>query len=94
MRKRYLVAYDIRDPKRLRSVAKVLEAYGSRMQYSVFVCDLTIGELCDLRADVRDEFLPSVDSIVVIPLGKGYDVNLFEFLGVRPSLPIDGARIV
>lgn len=94
MRKRYLVAYDIRDPKRLRLVAKVLEAYGSRLQYSVFICDLTFGELCDLRMDLRGEFLPSVDSVVLIPLGKGYDVELFEFMGVRPTLPIDGARIV
>lgn len=94
MRKRYLVAYDIRDPKRLRAVARVLEAYGHRLQYSVFVCDLTFGELCDLRLEVREEFLATVDSVVIIPLGAGYDVTLFEFMGVRPSLPVDGARIV
>jgi CRISPR-associated protein Cas2 len=32
----YLVTYDVRDPKRLRKVAKHLEGYGVRMQYSVF----------------------------------------------------------
>ena len=36
-----LVMYDVRDPKRLRKVAKHLEGYGSRIQYSVFRCRLS-----------------------------------------------------
>ena len=38
----HLVTYDVRDPKRLRQVAKVLESYGSRLQYSVFRCRLDV----------------------------------------------------
>jgi len=38
-RRRYLVAYDIRDDRRLRSIAGCMEGYGTRIQYSVFVCD-------------------------------------------------------
>ena len=34
----YLVTYDVRDPKRLRKVAKRLEGYGQRLQLSVFRC--------------------------------------------------------
>ena len=37
----YLVAYDVRDPKRLREVAHHLEGYGERLQFSVFRCRLT-----------------------------------------------------
>ena len=37
----HLIAYDIRDPKRLRHVAKTCEDYGLRVEYSVFECDLT-----------------------------------------------------
>jgi len=37
----YLVAYDIRDEVRLRKVAKVMEGYGTRLQYSVFRCQLS-----------------------------------------------------
>jgi CRISPR-associated protein Cas2 len=40
-RRRYLVAYDIRDDRRLRSIAGCMEGYGTRIQYSVFVCDLS-----------------------------------------------------
>lgn len=36
----HLVSYDVRDAKRLRQVAKKLEGYGGRVQYSVFRCRL------------------------------------------------------
>ena len=34
-RRRYLVAYDIREDRRLRNVASCMEGYGERIQYSV-----------------------------------------------------------
>lgn len=37
----YLVAYDVRDEVRLRKVAKVMEGFGTRLQYSVFRCRLS-----------------------------------------------------
>jgi CRISPR-associated protein Cas2 len=37
---KYLVAYDVCLPRRLRRVAKVCEDYGIRIQKSVFECDL------------------------------------------------------
>lgn len=37
----YIVSYDISGNKRRRRVAKELENYGSRVQYSVFECRLT-----------------------------------------------------
>ena len=36
----YLVAYDICEASRLRRVAKTCEAYGVRLEKSVFQCDL------------------------------------------------------
>ncbi len=36
MKYNWLVSYDIREPKRLRKVAKYLEGYGERLQLSVF----------------------------------------------------------
>ena len=47
-RRRYLIAYDIRDPQRLRRICKLMEAHGERLQYSVFICDLSRGELAQL----------------------------------------------
>ena len=42
-----LVAYDVSDPKRLRSVARVCEDYGVRVQYSIFECYLEEAEFQD-----------------------------------------------
>ena len=36
----HLVAYDIREAKRLRRVAQTCEDFGLRVEYSVFECDL------------------------------------------------------
>lgn len=57
-RTRYLVAYDIRDPFRLRKVHKIVRGFGDSMQYSVFVCDLTSAErvrLIERLGALRDE---------------------------------------
>jgi CRISPR-associated protein Cas2 len=52
-RRRYLVAYDIREDRRLRNVATCMEGYGERIQYSVFVCDLSDQEAVLMRGDVE-----------------------------------------
>lgn len=91
---RYIVAYDISDPKRLRQVYKAVQAFGSRLQYSVFVCDLSLGELCDLRSQLRDVMHLGEDSAMFVPLGDGYDATCFEFLGVSPSVPTGGSVII
>ncbi|EKO52619.1 CRISPR-associated endonuclease Cas2 [Leptospira kirschneri] len=44
-----LVTYDIREPKRLRQVAKIMEGFGERIQYSVFRIYSTDRELEKLR---------------------------------------------
>ncbi|EMM80854.1 CRISPR-associated endoribonuclease Cas2 [Leptospira interrogans str. 2006001854] len=44
-----LVSYDIREPKRLRRVAKIMEGFGERIQYSVFRIYSTDKELEKLR---------------------------------------------
>lgn len=46
----HLVAYDIREPKRLRQVAKACEDYGVRVEYSVFECDLSAELFAELWA--------------------------------------------
>ena len=53
-RRRYLVAYDIRESKRLRRVHKAMKGFGWAMQYSVFICDLDALELTRLRMTLGD----------------------------------------
>jgi CRISPR-associated protein Cas2 len=52
MKSWYLVAYDVRDGKRLRKTAKILEGYGTRIQYSLFRCFMSRKMLEHLRWDL------------------------------------------
>jgi len=62
-----LVCYDIRDPKRLRRVAKLMEGYGSREQFSVFRCHLTPGTTHLLRQELA-QTMEKEDSVLFVPL--------------------------
>ncbi len=94
-RNRYLVAYDISHPRRLRRVHRVATDYGEPLQYSVFVCDLTAVELISLRHSLLEEIKTTEDSIGIFDLGPpaGRGVKCIEFLGVRRDLPSDDPAI-
>jgi CRISPR-associated protein Cas2 len=93
-RRRYLVAYDIRDDRRLRMIATCMEGYGTRIQYSVFICDLSERELFIMRGDIETKMKMSEDSVMVIDLGAAGDSSRFLFLGHHEKLPSSGAVIV
>ena len=58
-RLRYLVSYDIANAKRLRRVAKTLESYGTRLQYSVFECPLDDLRLAQARSALAESSMPT-----------------------------------
>lgn len=93
-RRRYLVAYDIRDERRLRAIAKCMEGYGQRVQYSVFICDLSDREKIVMRGDVTSLMRTTEDSVMIVDLGLEDDSSRFLFLGQRERLPSSGAVIV
>lgn len=88
-RRRYLVAYDVRDPRRLRKVFKIMKSYGEALQYSVFICDLDGMEKTALVADASAAMKHTQDSIAIVDLGEPDDRGTlcFEFLGTRRALP-------
>lgn len=92
-RRRHLIAYDIADEKRLRRVAKVMEAYGERLQYSVFLCDLSGVELVGWRGDILRVLDLAADSVVVLPLGPPGSEEL-EIMGRSRRLPHVGPVVV
>jgi CRISPR-associated protein Cas2 len=93
-RRRYLVAYDIRDDRRLRSVASCMEGYGTRVQYSVFVSDLSDRELVLMRGDLEYLMKLSEDSVMIVDLGHSGDTGRFLFLGQHEKLPTSSAVII
>ncbi len=62
-----LVSYDVREPGRLRKVAKLLEGYGERVQYSLFRVRANKRRLEKLRWELA-ELMASEDDLLVIPL--------------------------
>ena len=60
---RYLLAYDIACPKRLRRVARLMERQALRIQKSVFVTDLSWEGVQQLLAQVREVISPQHDIV-------------------------------
>lgn len=58
-----LLAYDVSDPQRLRRVARACEAYGHRVQRSVFELHLKPGQLQELQHRLRDLLDPHTDKV-------------------------------
>lgn len=92
-RRRYLIAYDISDDVRLRRVFRLMEGYGTRLQYSVFLCDLTLHEFYRWEADIRQIIALDADSIVHLDLGEPRDGTV-GVIGVPRRLPPRGPMIV
>lgn len=86
-RRRYIITYDISDQKRLRSVARILEGYGVRLQFSVFECLLDSLRLSKAKSALQETIDASEDQILIIYLGpEATDVGLsMDSLG-RPYL--------
>lgn len=68
-RLRYLVSYDIANAKRLRRVAKCLESYGTRLQYSVFECPLDDLRLAQAKAALAEIINNDHDQVLFVSLG-------------------------
>ncbi len=92
--RRFLIAYDISDDRRRTRVAKCLQTYGDRVQYSVFVVDIRPARLVRLRTALEVLIHQHADSVLLCDLGPAasIDTRRFEFLGysaeVTPHGPI------
>jgi CRISPR-associated protein Cas2 len=91
-RRRYLVAYDISDPDRLRDVGTRIKGFGFRLQYSVYVCDLDEIEHTELVSTLGSIIHLHADSVAIVDLGDPRDrgTTCFSFMGRFPHLPSAG----
>ncbi len=69
MRRCYLVCYDIRDPKRLRCVHRVVRGYGESWQFSVFFCVLRDIDRVRLQNDLENQMNQKEDQVMILDLG-------------------------
>jgi CRISPR-associated protein Cas2 len=61
----YVIAYDITDDRRRSQVAAVLQAYGDRVQRSVFVCTAEPELIAEIRSRLAGIIKPEADSVYV-----------------------------
>jgi CRISPR-associated protein Cas2 len=88
----HVVAYDIRDPRRLRRVAKTCLDFGCRRQLSVFLCRITATDLVRLKARLEDIIEPKEDQVLFIRLCGACAVDI-KALGV-PTPAHDAQDVV
>jgi CRISPR-associated protein Cas2 len=87
-----VIAYDIADAKRLYRVAKIMEDYGIRVQYSVFEVYADKQTLRTLISRALAEMDTEKDSVRLYPLCKDCEGS-FEILG-DPVYTFDQADVV
>lgn len=83
-RKRYIVSYDIAHPRRLRQVARIVEGFGYRLQFSVFECLLDALRLQELKGSLNEVIHHTEDQVLFIVLGTrpGDDNLIIESIGL------------
>lgn len=96
MRRCYLVAYDIADPKRLRRVYKTMKGYGAHVQLSVFQCDLPEMDLIRMKAALTEIIHRKEDQVLIIDLGPtdSHPIKRFEALGMAIEVEERQPRVI
>lgn len=96
MRTRFLVTYDVSDPKRLRQVFKVMKGFGTWLQLSVFSCDLTEMTLVMMKSTLNEVIHHDHDAVLIVDIGPsdGRGMTSFECLGRATRPPEKGPKIV
>ena len=89
----YLVGYDIANPQRLRRVARTLEGYGYRVQYSIFLCDLTRATYEDLVEDLSAHMNLAEDRVFLLPVCQACQQRMVE-LGTSSVPDLDETCII
>jgi CRISPR-associated protein Cas2 len=82
----HIAAYDVSDDARLRDALKVLKAYATGRQKSVFECFLTPAERERLLAEVRGVLHPIEDRFLLVRLDPRGKVRVLG-RGVKPVDP-------
>lgn len=93
-----LVAYDVKTEdaagqKRLRTVAKLCENVGQRVQFSLFECLLDPAQWAEFRKRLVDTIDQEADSLRFYFLGRNWKRRV-EHVGAKASYDPQGPLIV
>lgn len=93
---RYLVCYDVADARRLERTHAKLTGFGQRVQYSVFVCDLSPTARVLLEQALTGILNLHEDRVLILDAGptEGRGQQCFTLLGKSTPLPRRDVTIV
>ena len=96
MRHRFLVCYDVADPKRLARTYRKMNGFGEPAQYSVFICDLSPKERALLETALTEILNLKEDRVLIVDMGpsEGRGRESFTTLGNARELPRRSAVII
>jgi CRISPR-associated protein Cas2 len=94
--RRLLVAYDITEDRRREKIAHLLESYGDRVQYSVFIVDGRPAAFVHMRRRLESLVDFGSDSVIYCDLGPlaSLGAERFEVVGRARPLTPSGPLIV
>lgn len=64
----YVIAYDIVNDRKRNHVSSILEKYGTRVNFSVFECFVTIKQLEDIKGFILKEIDCKTDTVAYYPI--------------------------
>jgi CRISPR-associated protein Cas2 len=89
----YLVCYDIVSDRRRNKVSKLLEAYGLRVQKSVFECVLDDKQQEFLQKRLLQLLNKREDQIRFYPLSASCRSKV-AILGIQPAIAVDDTAFI
>ena len=94
--RRTLICYDIINDRRRTRVADALSEFGDRVQYSVFVVDISPARLLQVKSRLSTIIEPGEDSILFCDLGRVAELSetKFEYLGKSREVTDNDALIL
>ena len=93
-----LVTYDVdtiseKGGARLRQVSRICKNFGQRVQNSVFECEVTEAQYCNLKEELRIAMDEKLDSIRFYHLNKNKNHSI-DTLGRITSFDVNEAIII
>lgn len=89
MAENYLICYDIREPKRLGRIYRLMKGRGLHIQYSVFFSKISWTELNELKQEIKRIIDEGEDDVRIYPLPSKPIVSV---MGLGSRIP-DGVDI-
>jgi len=89
----YIIAYDIREPKRLHKVFKTMKDFGQHRQYSIFECRISGISLLKLKNKLEQIIDKENDQVLIIKLCVRC-LDQIETIGIPRIVPQDGFTII